>query len=137
MDQVPSQLPPAPHALSGRTARLLTIGGAAAVLVLVAVLLGGMLSARKLLGRGVRKVTAVVLRELPAGMTASRREEVSRRLECVAWAAETGTLDEARLGAFVRRCRAAAAGRRIDPAQLREIETEAIALCIAAGGDIR
>ena len=126
----------APGTTGARGSRLLTIVAAIVVLVLLSFLLGGALSTRRFLGRGVRKATNVVLKELPAELASHRREELQRRLECVAWAAETGGVDEARIGEFVRLCRAATADRRVDAGELREIETRAIALCVAAGGGI-
>jgi hypothetical protein len=121
----------------GRAARVLTIAGALLLVVLVAILLGGMLSVRRMLGTGVRRVTTAVLRDLPDGLSRQRREEIRRRLECVVDEAEAGRLDDRKLGEFTRACKHAVADGRVDAGELREIETRAIALCVAAGGGIR
>jgi hypothetical protein len=116
---------------------LVRAGGVVAALVLVALLLGGALSAKRLLARGLRKVTAVVLRDLPSSLPAARREEVRRRLDCIVADAEAGRIDERTLGEFTRLCMNAAADGKVDAGELREIETRAIALCVSAGGEIR
>ena len=121
----------------GRIARVLTLVGGLALIVLVAVLIGGMLSMRRVLGAGVRKLTTAVMQNLPAGLSEPRREEVRRRLDCVGELAEAGRLDARRLGEFSRICKGALAQGRLDASTLREVETRAIALCVSGGGGIR
>ncbi len=127
----------APQPRGRRAARVLTIVGALALIVLVSVLIGGMLSMRHVLGTGVRKLTAAVMQDLPDGLSEPRREEVRRRLDCVGELAEAGRLDPRRLGEFSRMCKSAVARGRLDAPELREIETHAIALCVSGGGGIR
>jgi len=121
----------------GRAARVATLAGGLLLVVLVAFLLGGMLSARRMLAGGVRAVTTPVLLALPEGLSERRRQEIRRRLECVAEEAQAGRLDERRLGEFTRACKAAVADGRVDASELRDLETRAIALCVAGGGGIR
>jgi hypothetical protein len=121
----------------GRFAQVLTVVGGLVLVVLVAFLLGGMLSMRRMLAAGVRKVTNTVVQDLPQGLPRQRCEQVQRRLDCVVEEARAGRLDDRKLGEFIRTCRDAVAHGRVGADELREIESRAIALCVASGGEIR
>ncbi|HVN75072.1 MAG TPA: hypothetical protein VMT19_02060 [Thermoanaerobaculaceae bacterium] len=116
--------------------RWAALGGGVVVAALVVVLVAGVFSARRMLSWGLRRVTAGTLAALPADVPAARREELRRRLECVVRLAESGGVDERRLGELARACRDAARDHRVTPDELGRIEVLAGGLCALAGGEL-
>ncbi len=112
------------------------IGGGVAVAVLILVLLAGVMSARRMLSWGLRKVTARVVAAVPPDVPAARREELRRRLDCVIRLAESDRVDERRLGELARACSDAARDGRVTPEELERIEVLAGGLCAFSGGEM-
>ena len=103
---------------------------------LLLALIAGVLSARRVLSWGLRRITARVMTVLPADLPPARREELRRRLDCVVAEAEAGSADERRLGELARACSEAAAAGRVSPQALDRIELLAGALCVSSGGTL-
>ena len=103
---------------------------------LLLALIAGVLSARRVLSWGLRRITARVMTVLPADLPAARREELRRRLDCVVAEAEAGSADERRLGELARACSEASAAGRVSPQALDRIELLAGALCVSSGGTL-
>ena len=103
---------------------------------LLLALIAGVLSARRVLSWGLRRITARVMTVLPADLPAARRAELRRRLDCVVAEAEAGSADERRLGELARACSEAAAAGRVSPQALDQIELLAGALCVSSGGTL-
>ncbi len=116
--------------------RWAAIAGGVALAVLLLALVAGVLSARRVLSWGLRRITARVMTALPADLPAARREELRRRLDCVVAEAEAGRADERRLGELARACSEAAAAGRVSPQALDRIEMLAGALCASSGGTL-
>jgi len=112
------------------------IGGGVAAATLILVLLAGMLSARRMLVWGLRRVTAAAVTAVPPDVPAARREELRRRLDCVVRLAESGRVDERRLGELARACSDAAHDGRVTPDELERLEVLAGGLCALAGGEM-
>jgi len=112
------------------------IGGGAALAVLVLALLAGMVSAPKVMSWGLRKVTAAAMLAVPRDVPAARREELRRRLDCVVRLADSGRVDERRLGELARACADAARRGSMNAEELEKIEVLAGAACALAGGEL-
>ncbi len=110
-----------------------TAGALLFVAVLVVVLFLGMISARRMLGWGMRRITAAVISAVPPETPAAERESLRVKLECVARAADEGRADERRLGEFARACTDALEDRKLTPLELARIEALATAVCLASG----
>ncbi len=112
------------------------IGGGVVVAVLVLVLLAGMLSARRMLSWGLRRVTAAAVAAVPPDVPRARRDELRRRLDCVVRLAGSDQVDERRLGELARACSDAARDGRMSTEELERIEVLAGGLCALAGGEL-
>ena len=112
------------------------IGGGVVVAVLVLLLLAGMFSARRMLAWGLRKVTARAVAAIPSDVPAARRDELRRRLDCVVRLAESGRMDQRRLGELARACSDAARDGRVTSEEMERIEVLAGGLCALSGGEI-
>ncbi len=112
------------------------IGGGIVVAALVLVLVAGMLSASRMLTWGLRRVTASAVAAVPPDVTAERRVELRRRLDCVVRLVERGGVDERRLGELARACSRVARDRRMSREELERIELLAGGLCVLGGGDL-
>ncbi len=112
------------------------IGGAILVAVLFLALLAAVLSARRVLSWGLRRIATRVEAALPAEVAAARREELRRRLDCVVREAEAGRADERRLGELARVCSEAVKTGSVSPEALDRIEVLAGGLCADGGGEL-
>ncbi len=106
------------------------------VAVLVLVLIAGMFSAPKVLTWGLRRITTAAVLVVPRDVSAARRQELRRRLDCVVRLADQGRLDEERLGELARACADAAKRGGMSPDELGRIEVLAGGLCALAGGEL-
>jgi hypothetical protein len=110
------------------------IGAGIAIIALFLVLFVGMLSAKRMLSWGMRRITSAVMTALPAEVTTVERERVRAELDCVVRAAEEGRADEKRLGELARACTSALEDRTLTRLELARIEGLAGAVCLAARG---
>jgi len=81
-------------------------------------------------------VTAGAVSAVPADVPQARRDELRRRLDCVVRLAESGRVDERRLGELTRACSDAARDGRVNPDELERIEVLAGSLCALSGGEL-
>ena len=113
--------------------RWASIGCGVIVLALVVILIGGVLSSRRMLVWGVARLADRVLAALPAGTPPTIRSEMRRTFDCVVRAAREGRLSEQRLGEFARTCVDALADKSISADEEVRIGTLAGGLCREAG----
>ncbi len=135
VERIP-ELRPTPRTQPPGWLRWAGIGGGVVVAVLVLALLAGVMSARRMLSWGLRKVTARVEAAIPADVPQARRDELRRRLECVIRLADAGRVDGERLGELARACADAARDGRVTLDDMERIEVLAGGLCALSGGEM-
>ena len=125
-------------AVTGRASRgwvrWVAIAAGIVLLALIVVLAAGVFSAHRVLVWGLTRLTDRVLSSLPPGTPAAVRQELQRKFACVLAAARQESIDERRLGEFVRACSDALADRRVEPDEMERLDAIAGKLCREAGG---
>jgi len=104
------------------------------LLALIVVLAAGVFSAHRVLVWGLTRLTDRVLTNLPPGTPAAVRQELQRKFACVLAAARRESVDEHRLGEFVRACSDALADHRVEPDEMERLDAIAGKLCREEGG---
>jgi hypothetical protein len=114
--------------------RWVGLGGVVLIVALLALLLGGMFSQRRVVAWGVHRLANRVTSALPADLEAEQRRLLERGLECVVTSLRSGHLKADGVAGLVRSCNRALADGKVGADEARALTTEAAGLCLRSGG---
>jgi hypothetical protein len=115
--------------------RWASIGCGVVLLVLVAALIGGVFSSRRMMVWGVTRLADRVMAALPEGTPAAVSSELRQRLDCVVRVARERQVSEQRLGEFAKACVDALADKSISADEEERIAVLADGIC-REGGEV-
>jgi len=114
--------------------RWVGLGGVVLLVALLVLLLGGMLSQRRVAAWGIHRLEGRVTGALPVELDAERRRLLQRALDCVVTSVRAGHLQADDCVRLVRACKEALADGKIGADETKALTTEAAGLCLRSGG---